>query len=342
MDRIQLMQLVRAYQVGGVDRREFMVKATATLGSLAAANTLLAACAAFPNENPPPVVAEVGETAVPRTTTTNGLTTGIVTYPGADNTELMGFLAYETGAAARPGVIVVQEWWGLNDHIKDVAQRFAQAGFVALAPDLYHGVVTTEPDEARKQAMELGMRDAVGEIMQAVAHLKAQPFVGGGIGIVGFCMGGGLVYQSVAAGDALAAGVGFYGSPLQADAAQNVTAPVLSFLGTADRIPVGGVQAMHDVLAANGVENKFQIYEGAQHAFFNDTRAGYSEEAATDAWTQMLAWSLSVWSSHAVSTRPSPPRAEDRVFTKINGVLKGGGLLIQIYKLTMKVACSTM
>ena len=134
MDRIQLMELVRSYQVGGVDRRAFLVKATATLGSMAAANTLLAACAAFPNDNPPPVVDEVAETAVSPTTAATGMTTGIVTYPGADNTELLGYLAYETEAAPRPAVIVLQEWWGLNAHIKDVANRFAAAGFVALAP----------------------------------------------------------------------------------------------------------------------------------------------------------------------------------------------------------------
>lgn len=290
MNRVEVMELVRAYQVGTMSRRSFLLRASATLGSLAAANTLLAACAAFPNDDPPPVVDDTAATAVPGTATSGNLTTGIVTYPGLDNDELMSYLAYEQDAAPRTAVVVLQEWWGLNDHIKAVAQRFAEAGFVALAPDLYHGVVTTEPDAARKQAMELGMRDAVGEIGQAVAYLRAQPFVSGGIGIVGFCMGGGLVYRSVAADIGLAAGAGFYGSPLSPAAAQDVTVPIISFLGTADNISVSSLQAMHAVFDTNGVDNKMQIYDGAQHAFFNDTRPSYNPDAAADAWTQTLNW----------------------------------------------------
>jgi carboxymethylenebutenolidase len=289
-NRIEVMELVRTYQVGGMNRRQFLQRATAVVGSALAANTLLVACDATPNENPPPVVDESQPAAEPGVETAGELTTGIVTYPGLEGEELMGYLAHVTGANPKPAVIVIQEWWGLNDHIKDIANRFAQAGYVALAPDLYHGVVTTEPDEARKQAMELGMRDAVGEIGQAIAYLQAQDFVSGGTGVIGFCMGGGLVYQSAANLDSVAAGAGFYGSPLSAADASKVSAPIISFLGTADGRSVPNLEAMHAAFDEAGVENSYQIYDGAQHSFFNDTRASYDEAAATDAWQRTLDW----------------------------------------------------
>lgn len=287
MNRIELMETVREYQVGTISRRQFLTKSTAVLGSLAAANTLLAACNAFPNEDPPPVVDAAGDTAV--TTTQADLTSQIVTYPGAEQ-ELMGYLTYQTGDTPRPVIIVIQEWWGLNDHIKDIADRFAKEGYVALAPDLYHGVVTTEPDEARKQVMELGMRDAVGELQSAIDYLKGQDFVNGRFGATGYCMGGGLVFELAATSPDLLAAIPYYGTPVSEDEAQNISAPVLSFLGTNDGIPAQRYEAVHAVLDENGVENKFQLYDGARHAFFNDTRPSYDETSATDSWDQSLAW----------------------------------------------------
>lgn len=290
MNRVELMELVRDYQIGGVTRRQFLLRATAVLGSVMAANTLLAACAAAPNEDPPPVVDESQPTAVVGSRSDGEMVSGIVSYPGPGEEDLMGFWAYQEGGEPRPTIIVIQEWWGLNEHIKDVARRFTAEGYVALAPDLYHGVVTTEPDEARKQAMALGMRDAVGEIQAAIDHLKKQEFVNGRFGIVGFCMGGGLVLQTAANSPDIHAAVPFYGSPLSASEAAKVTAPVLSFLGTQDGISASDYEAMHAALTEAGVNNKFQLYEGAQHAFFNDTRASYDEAAALDAWQQTLSW----------------------------------------------------
>jgi carboxymethylenebutenolidase len=103
-------------------------------------------------------------------------------------------------------------------------------------------------------------------------------------------MGGGLVYQSAANLDSVNVGAAFYGSPLNAAQAAQVTVPVYSFLGTADSIPVSGLEAMHAVFAENGVANQYQIYDGAQHSFFNETRPSYDEAAATDAWQKTLDW----------------------------------------------------
>jgi dipeptidyl aminopeptidase/acylaminoacyl peptidase len=210
MDRIHVMQLVRSFQVGEINRREFMKRTTMAVGSLAAANTLVAACAQFPNASAPPVVDESQPTVPSGLETKDNLTTGIVEYPDADGETLMGYLAYQAEAEAKPAVVVIQEWWGLNDHIKDLAHRFANEGFVALAPDLYHGAVATEPDEARKLVMELSMPEAVKEIQQAITFLLAQDYVRGDkVGIVGFCMGGGLVLQTALQEDNLAGGVVF-------------------------------------------------------------------------------------------------------------------------------------
>ncbi len=299
MKRIELQELVRARQVGAVDRREFMIRATAVLGSAAAATTLLAACAPNAGRTPPPVVEsaplpEPGLSATAGLQTgdrqTAGLMTGVVTYPGPDGEELMGYLAYAPGAAPAPAVIVIQEWWGLNEHIKDVARRFAEAGYVALAPDLYHGQVTTEPDEARKLAMTLGMGDAVSEIQAAMAYVRGQESTTDAIGLVGFCMGGGLVLQTAAVDNSVSATVPFYGRPVGGGEAGQIEAPLLSFLGTRDGISAAGYEQMHAALTANDVPNHFQLYEGAQHAFFNDTRASYDPQAAADAWTRTLAW----------------------------------------------------
>jgi len=291
MDRIHVMQLVRSFQVGEISRREFLKRSAVAVGSVAAANSLLTACAQFPNAGAPPVVDESQPAAQPGLETEGDLTAGIVEYPNADGETLMGYLAYQQDAEPKPAVVVIQEWWGLNDHIKDVANRFAREGFVALAPDLYHGMVATEPDEARKLVMELDTPAAVQEIQQAIAFLKTQDYVRGAkAGIVGFCMGGGLVLQTALQADDLAGGVVFYGSPLAPAEAEQVKTPILTFIGTEDRIPVSEVEAMHAGFDQAGIKNEFRVYEGAQHAFFNDTRDSYNEAASADAWPRTLAW----------------------------------------------------
>ncbi len=291
MDRIHVMELVRSYQVGELTRREFLVKGGAAVGSMAAAGALLAACAEFPNEAPPPIVDQAAP-ATPPTAATPGFFAGTVSYDGPGGQTLSGYLAYSEEGPPKPAVVVIQEWWGLNEHIRDVARRFAAEGFAALAPDLYHGAVTTEPDEARKLAMELDTPAAVAEIEAAIAFLQGQPFVASPrVGVVGFCMGGGLVLQTALASEGMGAGVVFYGRPLSPAQAPGVRAPILTFIGTRDSIPVSGVEAMHAAFETAGLTHELQIIDGAQHAFFNDTRTGsYDAAAAADAWTRTLAW----------------------------------------------------
>ncbi len=299
INRIYAMQLVRSFQVGQIDRREFLKKATAVLGSAAAANMVLAACQPVqPNGTlPPPVVKEEsgdeGEGSGAAAMSGAGLVTGMVEYPNANDGEtLMGYLARPEGDAPAPAVVVIQEWWGLNDHILDVTNRFAQEGFVALAPDLYHGEVASEPDEARKLVMEIDMPAAVGEIQSAIDFLLAHEAVAGDkVGITGFCFGGGLTLQTALADDRLAVAIPWYGRPIEPAQAADLKAPVLGLYGAEDGgIPVDAVNAMDEALDAAGIENEIMIYEGAPHAFFNDTRESFNEAAAADAWPRALTW----------------------------------------------------
>src|SRR5690606_33974359 len=168
------------------------------------------------------------------------------------------YLARPGDGKPRPAVVVIQEWWGVDEHIKDVTRRFASEGFVALAPDLYHGKVTTEPDEARKLVMELDMQAAVGEIRAAIGFLLAQEYVAGEkVGIVGFCMGGRLVLHTARVEEKLGAAVPFYGTPLTPREAAEVKAPILGHYGEEDAgIPVANVRAMEEALKRAGVETE--------------------------------------------------------------------------------------
>jgi carboxymethylenebutenolidase len=298
MDRIHVMELVRSFQVGELAENEFVSQATIALGSMDLANSLVDASLSSPVKHPRPVVepraggvsAAVDSSAGSGELAARG--SGWVEYPGPKDQTLQGYLALPEGRGARPAVIVIQEWWGLNDHIRDVTHRFASEGFVALAPDLYHGVVVSEPDEARKAVMELDMGNAVREIQRAVDYLQNRSDVAGPkVGIVGFCMGGRLVLQTARVEPDLGAATAFYGSPLTADEAAEVKAPVLGLYGTEDRSnPIEKVRAMEQAFEDADIEHQIKIYEGAQHAFFNDTRASYHPEAAADAWKRTLAW----------------------------------------------------
>ncbi len=304
MDRVYVMQLVRSFRIGEISRRQFLKRASVAVGSVAAANVLLAACATVPPNAPnDPVVVEPtadlaatvedkgATTAIPAGVVGAGLLAAGIAYGQRESQELTGYLARPAGDEPAPAVVVLQEWWGLNEHIKDVTRRFADEGFVALAPDLYHGVVTSEPDEARKQVMELDMAAAIEEIRAAVDYLLAQDFVSGDkAGIVGFCMGGRLVLQTSLVAENLSVAIPFYGSPLTAQEAPQVKCPILGLYGADDGgIPVAGVRAMGDALTAAGIENELIIYDGAPHSFFNDTRPSYRPDAAADAWTRTLA-----------------------------------------------------
>ena len=201
-----------------------------------------------------------------------------------------GYLAEPEGEG--PGVVVLQEWWGLVDEIKGVCERFAAEGFVALAPDLYHGETTDQPDEAQQKLMALNMEEAEKEMRGAVQALLANPKCNGAIGTVGFCMGGGLSVWAAATNQDVGAAVSFYyvlphGKP---DFSQ-INGPVLGHFGTADDfIPTDDAKALEEEIREAGVDVKFHYYEGAGHAFFNeeDRLGTFSPEHAANAWIRTV------------------------------------------------------
>jgi carboxymethylenebutenolidase len=202
-----------------------------------------------------------------------------------------GYLAVSASGSGR-GVIVIQEWWGLVDHIKDVADRFAREGFVALAPDFFDGQSTTSPDDAAKLFMALNIERAAATLRGAVTHLLSNPAVTGrGAGVVGFCMGGQLaLYAAMTLPDRVGAAVDFYGIHPKVEIDPNrLRVPVQGHFGTRDgSIPIESVRALADRVASAGGRFEVHLYE-ADHAFFNDTRPQvYQEAAARLAWRRSL------------------------------------------------------
>ncbi len=203
-----------------------------------------------------------------------------------------GYLSRPAGDGPWPGVVVIQEWWGLNDHMRDVADRLAGQGFVALAPDLYYGQTASEPDEARKLAMALEYPDALGVIQVAVDHLiDLDDVAPKRVGLVGFCMGGGLAWHGAAQLERIGASVPCYGGgpEMSPDEAAHITVPVLAIYGEEDRGVSPEVARQRAALMdAAGVANEMVIYPSAQHAFMNDRRPVYNPEAAEDAWRRIV------------------------------------------------------
>ncbi len=204
-----------------------------------------------------------------------------------------GYLASPVGDGPFPAIVAIQEWWGLIPHMKEVADRFAEEGFVTLVPDLYYGKTAEEPNEAQKLAMALDRKKAIEEILAATKFLNAREDVfPKKVGLVGWCMGGGLSLSAAVQNGTVGAVVCFYGRPLEANDTEKLKVPVLGLYGELDGgIPVSMVQDFEEELERNQIKHNIHIYSGAQHAFFNDTRPqAFHPEAAEDAWNRALAW----------------------------------------------------
>jgi carboxymethylenebutenolidase len=217
----------------------------------------------------------------------------MVEFPSNGGTGSGYLAAPEVGAGL--GLIVIQEWWGLVPHIKDVCDRFAAEGFTALAPDLYHGTQTTEPDEAGKLLMTLNLDQAAKDMGGAVDFLEASDRVRGeGVGVTGFCMGGGLALMlGVQRPQDVKAVVPFYGFIPWESAQPDWSAlagDVSGHYGTEDEFfSPEKAKELEATLKDLGKEAEMHVYAGAHHAFFNDTRPEvYDEQAASTAWIRTL------------------------------------------------------
>jgi carboxymethylenebutenolidase len=191
-----------------------------------------------------------------------------------------------------PGLIVIQEWWGLVDHIKDVCDRFAGEGFVALAPDLYHGKTTKSPDEAGKLMMAMRIDEAEKDLRAAADYLAIQDSTTSEkIGVVGFCMGGALALYTATKNPKIGACVVFYGGhPNVKPDLPNLHAPMLGLYADRDDFVTPDlVRELERKLKELGKDVQVKIYPDADHAFFNDARPEvYNAAAAADAWQRTI------------------------------------------------------
>ncbi len=191
-----------------------------------------------------------------------------------------------------PGVVVIQEWWGLVGHIKDVADRFAHEGFTALAPDIYRGRTTGEPDEAGTLMQALNIAETERILRSAIAALRALPAtVGDSVGVVGFCMGGQLALYAAGGNPEIRATVDFYGiHPKVQPNLRALNCPVLGIFAEHDEYASpDAVKALDEELTLLEKPHEFITYPGTGHAFFNDDRPEvYNAEAAQDAWRRTI------------------------------------------------------
>jgi len=261
---------------GAMRRREFLEKLSVLAGSSAAANALLPilennyAMAEMVPENDSRIVSET------------------IVVEGGE-----GYLAKPASGGPFPGVIVIHENRGLNPHIKDVTRRMAVEGFAALAPDYLSvmGGTPEDADKARDMIGELKPEQIVMTSKAALAWLKARPEVNGKVGAVGFCWGGGAVNQLAVNEPNLAAGVAYYGRQPDAADVPKINAPLLLHYAGLDERINAGIAGFEEALKSGNKVYEAYIYEGANHAFNNDTNAARYDKAAADlAWGRTVAF----------------------------------------------------
>jgi carboxymethylenebutenolidase len=216
-----------------------------------------------------------------------------VDFPSGTET-VSAYLAVPDSAGPHPALVVVHEWWGLNDWVKEQARNFADQGYVALAVDLYGGKVAYDPNLAHELSRGLPQDQAIRHLKAAFDYLASRPEVRKDkIGSVGWCMGGGYSLLLAVNEPKLAACVVNYGSmPTDKAAIQQIQAPVLGNFGAEDRgIPPSAVEDFEEAMKAAQKSIDVKIYPGAGHAFENpNNKLGYREDAAADAWSRTLAF----------------------------------------------------
>lgn len=274
----KFINLYDEYTHKPLTRQEFMKRLAQLAGGAAAAAALL------------PLL-EVNDAMAQTIAPDDGrLVTENIKYKGAE--EMSAYLARPRGNEKRPAVVVIHENRGLNDHIRDVARRAAVAGFLAIAPDALspQGGAPEDPDQARDMFQNLDNDKTVRNFVAGVAYAKSHPLSTGKVGCVGFCWGGGMSNQMAVHSDAIAVAP-FYGRQADiADVPRIKAAMMLHYAGTDERINAG-IPAYEEALKKAGINYKIYMYEGAQHAFHNDTApTRYDEKAARLAWERTIAF----------------------------------------------------
>ena len=276
----KMIDLYDEYTGGLLTRRVFLKKLSILAGGTAAALSLL------------PLLENNYAKAGMIPMTDPRLHTEYITYPG-ETGEIRASLARPKGEAKLPGVIVIHENRGLNPHIEDVARRIALAGYVAIAPDALSplGGTPNDPDEARNLIRKLDSQSTTKNYLAAVQYLKTHPLSTGKVGCMGFCWGGGVANQLAVNSPDLTASVPFYGRQPAPGDVPRIKAPLLLHYGGLDKRINEGIAAYEAALKKTSVDYKIYIYEGAAHAFFNDTNESrYNREAAQLAWQRTISF----------------------------------------------------
>lgn len=274
----RIIDLYDDFTHGGMSRRSFLDKLAALAGSATAATAVLTvlqnnyAKAQTVQENDPRITAETVE------------------IPGAQG--LKGYLVKPKDASGKlPTVIVIHENRGLNPHIKDVTRRMATEGFIALGLDYLSpmGGTPTDEDKGREMIGQLKQPDVIAYGKAAVAYLKSRPDSNGKVGAIGFCWGGGAVNNLAVNEPSLNAGVAYYGGQPKAEDVPKINAALMLHYGGLDERINAGIAAYEAALKQAGKTYEIYVYEGANHAFNNDTNAArYDKEAADLAWSRTV------------------------------------------------------
>ena len=269
--------LLDDYNTGKVDRRTFMKKLSLVTGGTAAAVIF------FPDLNS-------ADASRPRRGNIE-LINEFITYPGASG-EMKAYLSMPEGKKKFPGVIVIHENRGLVPHIQDVNRRMAMEGFISLAPDALSplGGTPEDQDKGREMIGQLNREETVKNFVAAVKYLKTHPRSTGKVGCTGFCWGGAMTNQVAVNAPDLNAAVPYYGSTPAPEDVPKIKASVMAhYAGKDERINTG-IPAFEEALKKAGIDYQIFIYEGAEHAFNNDTNPPprYNKEAATLAWDRTV------------------------------------------------------
>jgi carboxymethylenebutenolidase len=278
----EVRRLIQDYEDRRISRREFLQKAIVFTGSLAAATTLV-----------DDALGPAGAGAAEVDPNDPALASSEIKYNSTDGASIGAYITRPKGDGQRPSVIVIHPWDGISERMRDMARRFAKAGYAALVPDLlsrYGGTSSFATQDAaiaagRKLDDDTITRDLVG----GVNFLKGQNFVRANrIGVTGFCWGGGKALMFTTRSKDLAASVIYYGaSPTNIDDVKNVTAPVLAHYGELDERINSGLPKLEEAMKKYGKSFEYKIYPGTPHGF-SDNPQSYREEAAKEAWARTL------------------------------------------------------
>lgn len=280
MDK-QITTLYDDYRQGKTNRRDFVRKLAMVAGSTAAAMALM------------PVLEGNSLGAFSADQTDPDLVTEFIKYQG-ETGEMRGFLARPKTVKKYPAVLVIHENRGLQPHIQDVTRRMAKEGFLALAPDALSplgGTPENDQDKAVKMIGQLDYDKTVKNFVAAVKYLKTQPLSTGKVGCTGFCWGGGMTNQVAVYSPDLDAAVPYYGKQPTAELVAMIKAPIMAHYAGDDAFINPGIPAFEEALKKGKKEYQIFMYEGAKHAFNNDSNPErYNEKAAKLAWSRTIAF----------------------------------------------------